>query len=83
MKIEKCVLKYLTDELRNGPELLSVMFQTVSVICLILQQADNSLMFHMIHLYIPDLILLLLLLHCTDSSTANIYTATIVSVVPK
>ena len=37
----------------------------------------------MIDLYIPDLILLLSLLLCTDTSTANIYTATIASVVPK
>ena len=83
MKIEKSILKFLTSDLRNGREPLSVIFQTFSVIYLILQHTDNSLLPFHESFYIPDLILLLSLLHFTDTLTTNISTATIASVVSK
>ena len=83
MKIEKSILKFLTSDLRNGREPLSVIFQTFSVIYLIIQHTDNSLLPFHESFYIPDLILLLSLLHFTVTSTTNISTATIASVVPK
>ena len=74
MKIEKSILKFLTSELRNERELLSVILQTFSVIYLIIQHTDNSLLPFHESFYIPDLILLLSFLHFTDTLTTNIST---------
>ena len=71
MKIEKTILKFLTSELQNGRELLAVIFQTFSVIYLIIQHTDNSLLPFHESFYIPDLILLLSLLHFTDTLLFN------------
>ena len=54
-----------------GENSLSVIFRAIPRFCFI------------IHVYVFELTLLLTLLHCAETSTADIETATIASVVPK